>query len=82
MKHYAKFHTPKMAALAALFLALAWATPAQTDWSAPDAAAIARFREEGSQHSQVMEVMENLTDVYGPRLTNSPEYSGSGRLRG
>jgi len=71
MKHYAKFHTPKMAALAALFLALAWATPAQTDWSAPDAAAIARFREEGSQHSQAMEVLENLTDVYGPRLTNS-----------
>jgi len=72
MKRKTKFYTPLLAALPVLLLALAWATPAQTDWSAPDAAAITRFREEESQHSQIMEVLENLTDVYGPRLTNSP----------
>ncbi len=40
--------------------------------SAPDLSAIAQIKDEGFNHSQVMEIMSYLTDVYGPRLTNSP----------
>jgi hypothetical protein len=35
--------------------------------------AIARIREEGLNHSQVMRTLSHLTDVIGPRLTGSPE---------
>lgn len=35
---------------------------------------ITRIKEEGFQHSQVMNILSYLTDVYGPRLTNSPEF--------
>src|SRR6266700_5108945 len=62
----------KFASVLAVAFALAWATTAQTDWLAPDASTISKFRDEGSQHSHIMEVMSYLTDVYGPRLTNSP----------
>ncbi len=34
--------------------------------------AIYQIKDEGFNHSQVMEIMSYLTDVYGPRLTNSP----------
>lgn len=37
-----------------------------------DAAAVAFFREEGLQRSQVMDHLSWLCDVYGPRLTGSP----------
>ena len=37
-----------------------------------DPSAIDRIREEGFARSQVMETASWLTDVYGPRLTNSP----------
>jgi len=50
----------------------AGAAVAQTEWSAPDTAAINKFEDEGLQHSHIMEVLGYLTDVYGPRLTNSP----------
>ena len=32
------------------------------------------IREEASEHSQVMDHLEHLTDRYGPRLTASPEF--------
>ncbi len=59
-------------AVLALTLALAVATAGQTQWSAPDSKTIDQFQAEGFQHSHIMEVMSYLTDVYGPRLTNSP----------
>src|SRR5215468_9389383 len=34
-----------------------------------------KIREEGMQRSQVMETLSWLTDVHGPRLTNSPQYN-------
>jgi hypothetical protein len=37
-----------------------------------DLDAIYRIKEEGLQRSQVMDTIWYLTDVYGPRLTNSP----------
>ncbi|HWZ56580.1 MAG TPA: M20/M25/M40 family metallo-hydrolase [Verrucomicrobiae bacterium] len=59
-------------AAAALVATLACGALAQTDPLAPDPAVVSRFQDEESQHSQIMEVMGYLTDVYGPRLTNSP----------
>ena len=39
-----------------------------------DSTAIAQIKEEGLNHSQVMEFLSSLTDVYGPRLAGSPGY--------
>src|ERR1700757_2366146 len=33
---------------------------------------VARIRDEGMNHSQVMETLSHLADVIGPRLTGSP----------
>ena len=38
-----------------------------------DTAVGSRIRDEGFNRSQVMETASRLTDVYGPRLTNSPQ---------
>lgn len=39
-----------------------------------DTAVISKIKDEGMNRSQVMEILSYLTDVYGPRLTCSPEY--------
>jgi carboxypeptidase Q len=39
---------------------------------------ITKIRAEGMQRSQVMEIMSYLTDVYGPRLTGSPNIEKAG----
>ena len=38
----------------------------------PDPIMTARIREEGMNHSQVMDIAFHLTDVSGPRLSGSP----------
>jgi len=43
-----------------------------------DTSAIAKIKDEGMNRSEVMEIMSYLTDVYGPRLTWSPEYREAG----
>lgn len=40
-----------------------------------DTAAVNKIKDEGMNRSQVMELLSWLTDVHGPRLTNSPEYA-------
>ena len=40
-----------------------------------DLDAIYKIKEEGLQRSKVMEIESYLTDVYGPRLTGSPNYN-------
>ncbi len=40
--------------------------------TAADLTAIGKIKAEGFNNSQVMDTMSYLTDVYGPRLTNSP----------
>jgi hypothetical protein len=37
-----------------------------------DLDAVYKIKDEGLQRSQVMDTLWYLTDVYGPRLTNSP----------
>lgn len=53
-----------------LFLAIG--VFAQTDNL--DMAMMAKIRDEGMNHSQVMEIIFNLTDANGPRLMESPGY--------
>jgi hypothetical protein len=51
-----------------LVLPLAAQAPSQADLSG-----IFQIKDEGFNHSQVMEIISYLSDVYGPRLTNSPD---------
>ena len=39
-----------------------------------DSSVVARIKEEAFQHSQVMDTLIYLSDVYGPRLSGSPAY--------
>ena len=63
-------------ALVSVVLSVAAAVPfAQAPGARPDAvdlAAIQLIKDEGLQRSQVMDTAWNLTEVHGPRLTNSP----------
>jgi carboxypeptidase Q len=59
-------------AVAALLFGGAIATPWAQQSERVDLDAISRIKEEGLQRSQVMETAWFLTDVHGPRLTNSP----------
>jgi carboxypeptidase Q len=51
-------------------------SPAQADRA--DLDAIARIKDEGLQRSEVMETAWQLTEVFGPRLTNSPGMRAAG----
>jgi len=56
-------------------IALVLALPVAADWPVTeklDLDAIYRIKDEGLQRSKVMEIESWLTDVYGPRLTGSP----------
>ena len=44
----------------------------------PDQAAFWKIRQEGTNNSQVMRTLHMLTDVYGPRLTGSPNLKAAG----
>jgi carboxypeptidase Q len=39
-----------------------------------DTAVVSKIKDEGLKRSQVMNILSMLTDVHGPRLTNSPGY--------
>ena len=39
-----------------------------------DLAVVNRIKAEEFQNSKVMEILQNLSDHYGPRLTGSPEF--------
>jgi hypothetical protein len=39
-----------------------------------DTAMISKIKNEGLNHSKVMDILGMLTDVHGPRLTNSPQH--------
>ena len=62
-------------------LAVLVALPLAADWPVTekiDLDAIYRIKEEGLQRSKVMEIESYLTDVYGPRLTGSPNIKEAG----
>lgn len=39
-----------------------------------DTATVSKIKDEGMNRSQVMSILSMLTDIHGPRLTNSPGY--------
>jgi len=47
-------------------------TSDEEELTAEDLTAVGKIKAEGFSNSQVMDTMSYLTDVYGPRLTNSP----------
>src|SRR5437762_3522185 len=61
--------TAAMALLVGLPLAADWPVSEKLDLDA-----VYRIKDEGLQHSKVMEIESYLTDVYGPRLTGSPNF--------
>jgi hypothetical protein len=69
---------PRHAVLATTILAsIALPMGLGAQWSGTekvDLDAVYRIKDEGFQHSKVMEITSYLTDVYGPRLTGSPNY--------
>ena len=70
---------PLLSACAALMLTLALVpVSAQQAAEKIDYDAIYKIKQEGFQNSKVMEIMSWLTDVYGPRLTNSPGFRKAG----
>src|SRR5688572_21911501 len=72
-------HRPAAAGAAALVATLALAPlTAQQAQEKIDYDAIYRIKAEGFQRSQVMDIMSWMTDVYGPRLTNSPGFRKAG----
>ena len=65
----------RRAAASTALLALIVTLPLAAEWPVSeklDLDAIYRIKEEGLQRSKVMELESYLTDVYGPRLTGSP----------
>ena len=59
--------------------ALVFAMPTLVGQSEPvDLQAVYAIKDEGLQRSKVMEIASYLTDVYGPRLTGSPEIRRAG----
>ncbi|MEO8360867.1 MAG: peptidase M28, partial [Vicinamibacteria bacterium] len=42
-----------------------------------DYEAVAKIRKEGRDNSQIMKTLHMLTDVYGPRLTGSPNHKAA-----
>ena len=70
-----------------VFLFVAFATGlAQVPQEKVDSTTVARIKEEGLRNSQVMDLLVYLCDVYGPRLSWSPEYRrgadwASGKLK-
>ena len=58
--------------LIASFIVSGAVVGAQTPQEKVDLEAINKIKEEGLQRSQVMEILSYMTDVYGPRLTGSP----------
>ena len=59
---------------AAWLVAIALVLPLAAQHETIDLDAVYKIKEEGFQRSQVMETLSYLTDVHGPRLTNSPNY--------
>lgn len=64
----------RSASFLAVILVVALAIPVAASDEAVDLDAVYRIKSEGFNHSQVMNILRELTDVHGPRLTNSPQF--------
>ncbi len=61
----------------ALFLILSLVSLPVLAQNGGDAELLARIRKEAMDRSQIMKTMHMLTDVYGPRLTGSPNHKNA-----
>jgi carboxypeptidase Q len=66
------------AALVTLVTAITFMPVAAQQAEKVDLDAVYKIKEEGFQRSKVMEIESWLTDVYGPRLTNSVGFRKAG----
>jgi carboxypeptidase Q len=64
--------------LVALVSMAAAQTPTNSDSNSIEAIET-KIRREGMEHSQIMKTMHVLTDVYGPRLTGSPNHENAAK---
>jgi hypothetical protein len=69
----------RRAALPFLVLAFVVAAPQAQNTERIDNDINARIRKEGMDNSQIMKTMHYLTDVYGPRLTGSPNHENAAK---
>lgn len=65
-------------ALVPVLLAVVLIVPARAGGSSAVADVLWQIRREGTERSQVMQILHVLTDVYGPRLTGSPNLKEAG----
>ena len=66
------FRTRTVAILLVLAVCLSVVPFAAAGTDDPDLTVVTEIRQEGFRHSQVMEILSDLTDMIGPRLTASP----------
>ena len=66
------FRTRPVAILLVLAACLSVVPFAAAGTDDPDLTVVTEIRQEGFRHSQVMEILSDLTDMIGPRLTASP----------
>ena len=71
MRKFANLH-PALALVGLLIPSLLWAAK-------PEPELINAIRDQGFNHSQVMQTLQHLTDKIGPRLTNSPQMREANR---
>jgi len=64
----------RSASFLAVILVVALAMPVAASDEAVDLDAVYRIKSEGFNNSRVMNILRELTDVHGPRLTNSPGF--------
>lgn len=68
----------KRRAIALSLILTIFALPRLAQTSVGDEEIRERIRKEGMEHSQILKTMHMLTDVYGPRLTGSPNHKRAG----
>ncbi len=61
-------------AVALLLILLLVCLPILAQTSSSDTELLARIRKDETEHSQIMKTMHMLADVYGPRLTGTPNH--------
>jgi len=63
--------------LSIVLLLLSWFAVSAQHRDAVDTALVSKFRKEELKNPKVMEILSMLTDMNGPRLTNSPGYKNA-----
>lgn len=68
---------PNRRFIASLLIIVLISLPVLAQSANTDSALLAKIREEAMQRSQIMKTIHMLTDVYGPRLTGSPNHKNA-----